>query len=59
MPDALEKSRLHLTQIWKKIPFLGKRPFGGTPAYMTNEERAFDAGGANKTLPFRIPAKEE
>jgi hypothetical protein len=56
--DGLDRGVLNsftLVQLWKKIPILGGLPFAGTPAFMTNEERAFDAGGANDTIPYPHP----
>jgi hypothetical protein len=52
-------NRFTLPQLWKKIPILGWLPFVGTPAEMSNEERGFDAGGANNTLPHPQPPKEK
>jgi hypothetical protein len=51
--DGLDRAvlnRFTLQQLWKKIPILGRLPFVGTPAAMTNEERAFDRAGYNDPL---------
>jgi hypothetical protein len=58
--DGLDRgvlNRFTLKQLWMKIPILRALPieFVGTPARMTNEERAFDAAGANDNLPYPHP----
>jgi hypothetical protein len=56
--DGLDRgvlNRYTLVQLWKKIPILSALDFVGTPGQMSNEERAFDAGGANDTIPYPHP----
>jgi hypothetical protein len=56
--DGLDRgilNRYTLQQLWQKIPLLGTLPFVGTPAHMSNEDRGFDAGGANDTIPYPHP----
>jgi hypothetical protein len=58
--DGLDRgvlNRFTLKQLWMKIPILRSLPieFVGTPARMSNEERAFDAAGANDNLPYPHP----
>jgi hypothetical protein len=50
-------NRFTLKQLWMKIPILRAFPieFVGTPVRMSNEDRAFDAGGANDTIPYPHP----
>lgn len=52
-------NRFTLPQLWKMIPVLGRLPFVGTPVHMGNEDRGFDAGGANDTLPYPHPPPAE
>jgi len=56
--DGLDRGLLNrytLVQLWRKIPIIGGLPFVGTPGQMSNEYRAFDAGGANDTIPYPHP----
>jgi hypothetical protein len=56
--DGLDRgvlNRYSLAQLWKKIPILGALDFVGTPGEMSNEDRAFDAGGANDNIPYPHP----
>lgn len=63
--DGLDRgvlNRYTLRQLWEKIPILprllpilGGLQFVGTPVRMSNEDRAYDAGGANDTIPYPHP----
>ena len=58
--DGLDRGMLNrftLKQLWMKIPILlaFSIEFVGTPVRMSNEERAFDAAGANDTIPYPHP----
>ncbi|HEY1764640.1 MAG TPA: hypothetical protein VGF85_06930, partial [Opitutaceae bacterium] len=58
--DSIDRGVLNhytLTQLWMKIPILRALPieFVGTPVRMSNEDRAYDAGGANDTIPYPHP----
>jgi len=58
--DGLDRgllNRFTLKQLWMKIPILRALPieFVGTPVRMSNEDRAFDAAGANDTIPYPHP----
>jgi hypothetical protein len=56
--DGLDRgvlNRYTLRQLWQKIPIIGGLPFVGTPVQMSNEQRAFDAAGANDTIPYPHP----
>jgi hypothetical protein len=58
--DGLDRGLLNrytLEQLWMKIPILRAFPiqFVGTPVRMSNEDRAFDAAGANDTIPYPHP----
>jgi hypothetical protein len=60
--DSLDRGLLNrytLPELWKRIPILGRLPFVGTPVHMSNEDRGFDAGGANDTIPYPHPPPEE
>jgi hypothetical protein len=60
--DGLDRGLLNaitLKQLWKKVPLIGGLDFVGTPVHMSNEDRAFDAGGANDTLPYPHPPPKE
>jgi hypothetical protein len=59
--DGLDRgvlNRFTLPQLWRKIPFLGKLPFVGTPGSMSNEDRAYDRAGANDPLGRPVPPPE-
>jgi hypothetical protein len=55
-------NRYTLKQLWQKIPILpgflsifGGLQFVGTVGSLSNEDRAYDAGGANDTIPYPHP----
>jgi hypothetical protein len=55
--DGLDRGLLNaltVSQLWKKVPLIGGLDFG-TPVHMSNADRAFDAGGANDTIPYPHP----
>jgi len=56
--DGLDRGLLNavtLTQLWKKIPIIGGLDFVGTEKAMSYADRAYDAGGANDTIPYPHP----